>query len=291
MNARKQFGALAFILAITLCPCVKASQPSLALSGLPLFFEPQEPSLGEPSIFLARGQNYQFAINATGAQIDLRSTQPEQDNISGHASRITSAAHHASQSHPVRMELIGANSYAPIRGDAPLPGKINYLVGCDSSQWRTALPMFSNVRVDDVYPGINLIYYGNQQQLEYDFVIAPYADPGSIALRFEGADKIEIDKDGELVLAIGSSEMRFHRPVLYQELRGERQPIAGGYHFEDAQTVTFSVNNYDHTLPLIIDPVLSYSTYFGGNFGDSASGVKVDADGNIYIAGQTLSKK
>jgi hypothetical protein len=286
------FGAL-FALLLGACLIASASQPSISLSGLPLSFEPQERRLGEPCIFLARGQNYQFAITPTGAQIDLVATHSGRDQFAGHASRIR---HHGTLNtehitRAVRMELIGANPYALLRGDGALSGKINYLTGNDSSQWRTDLPLYSKVQVDGVYPGVNLIYYGNQHQLEYDFVVAPYANPESIALRFEGADKIEINKDGELVLSLGSNEITFHRPVLYQEVRGERRPVTGGYQFEDAHTVTFSVGHYDHSLPLVIDPVLSYSTYFGGNLGDKASGVKVDASGFIYIAGETFSRK
>jgi len=172
-----------------------------------------------------------------------------------------------------------------------LAGKMNYLIGNNPSEWRTDLPIFSKVQVDDVYPGINLIYYGNQQQLEYDFVVAPYARPERIALHFDDLDAIEINNNGELVLSFDGNEIRFHRPVIYQEVRGVRLPISGGYRFEDARTVTFSVGQYDHSLPLVIDPVLAYSGYFGGNFGDVALGVKVDSSGFVYIAGETLSRK
>jgi Beta-propeller repeat len=269
-----------------------ASQPSISLSGLPLFFEPQESVMGEASGFLARGQNYQFAITATGAEIVLSKAECEQNELSGQPSRNTQYAtrntHNASRA--IQMQILGANPYAPMHGDGLLSGKMNYLIGNDPSQWRTGLPVFSKVQVDDIYPGVNLIYYGNQNQLEYDFVIAPHARPDSIALHFDGADNIEVNKEGELVLSLGSDEIRFHRPAIYQEVRGARQPISGGYQFEDARTVTFSVGQYDHNLPLIIDPVLAYSGYFGGKFGDVALGVKVDSSGNVYIAGETLSR-
>jgi hypothetical protein len=263
-----------------------ASQPSISLSGLPLSFEPQEAMVGDSVAYFARGQNYQFAITATGAQIVLSKTDSEHNQLSGHASRIT---HHAPRT--VQMHLLGANAYAPIHADGLLSGKMNYLLGNDPSQWRTDLPLYSKVQVDDVYPGINLIYYGNQDQLEYDFVVAPRARPEYIALQFEGADKIEINKDGELVLSFEGNEIRFHRPDIYQEVNGVSRPISGGYQFENSRTVSFSVGNYDHDLPLIIDPILAYSGYFGGNFGDVALGVKVDSSGFIYIAGETLSRK
>lgn len=263
-----------------------AVQPSISLSGMPLYFEPQEAAIGESTAFFARGQNYQFAITSTGAQIVLSKTGSEESDSYSHASRIT---HHASRA--IQMQILGANAYAPLHGDGLLSGKMNYLVGSDPSQWRTDLPVYSRVQVDDVYPGINLIYYGNQHQLEYDFVIAPHANPESIALRFDGVDKVDINKEGELVLSLDGNEICFHRPVVYQEVNGGRQSISGGYRFEDARTVTFSIGQYDRNLPLIIDPILAYSGYFGGNFGDVALGVKVDSSGFIYIAGETLSRK
>ena len=263
-----------------------ASQPAISLSGMPLFFEPQESIVGDVSVFLARGQNYQFAITPTGAQIVLSKVDSEQNELIGHTSRI---ARHASR--PVEMQILGANPYATIHGDGILAGKINYLIGNNPSEWRTDLPIFSKVQVDDVYPGINLIYYGNQHQLEYDFVVAPHARPESIALHFDGVDTFEINNSGELVVSFDGNEIRFHRPVIYQEVRGGRQPISGGYRFADARTVTFSVGQYDHNLPLVIDPILAYSGYFGGNFGDVALGVKVDSGNFIYIAGETLSRK
>jgi hypothetical protein len=286
MKVKKFDTEMALILGILCCACFSAiaSQPTLSLSGLPLFFEPQESPIGDASAFLARGQNYRFSITPAGAQIILSKAESEQTG--SHASRIT---HHASR--PVEMRVVGANPFAPMHGDGMLPGKMNYLIGNDPSQWRTDLPVFSRVQIDDVYLGINLIYYGNQQQLEYDFVVAPRARPESIALHFEGADKVEIDKEGELVLSLGADEIRFHRPLIYQEAHGVRRPISGGYQFEDPRTVTFSIGQYDHELPLIIDPILAYSGYFGGNFGDVALGVKVDSSGFIYIAGETLSRK
>jgi hypothetical protein len=275
-----------------------ASPPPISLAGMPLFFEPQEAALGDPSIFLARGQTYQFAITPTGAQIVLSKAGSDQPNEFGHASRNLSRrsserrriTHHGSQPQSMRMELLGANPYAPIHGDGLLSGKMNYLIGSDSSQWRRDLPVFSKVQIDDVYPGINLIYYGNQQHLEYDFILAPRVRPENIEIHFDGAEKIEINKEGELVLSFGADEIRFHHPVIYQEVNGTRRSIDGGYRFEGANTVTFSVGTYDRELPLVIDPVLAYSGYFGGNFGDKALGVKVDASGFIYIAGETLSR-
>ncbi len=153
-----------------------AAQPVAVPANLPLFFEAGQAPADAPAQFLARGHDYQFLISATGTQIALRKAGAE------------SAA--------VRMQFAGANPRAQIRGDAELPGKINYLTGNDPAQWRTGVDMFAKVRVAGLYPGVNLVYYGNQQQLEYDFDIAPGVDPAVIAIHFDGADKISVDSRG-----------------------------------------------------------------------------------------------
>ncbi len=276
---------------------VFANPPSL--SGLPLFFEPQQvnPGVG-PSSFLARGQKYQFRISATGADIAIangETASQDSDNespVANYRLPITSRATRETQyaARCLRLQIVGANTNAEIHGEGALGGKMNYFIGNDPVQWRRGLPIFSKVQLDEVYPGISLCYYGNQHQLEYDFVVAPGADPENIALHFDGVDNVEINKSGELVLVLGDDEIRFHHPVLYQELRGMRQPVVGSYKLKDAQTAVFEIGRYDRKAPLVIDPVLSYSTYFGGNFGDIALGVKVDTNG-IYLAGETFSTK
>ena len=188
------------------------------------------------------------------------------------------------------MRFVGANPSAQIRGDAELSGKINYLVGNDPAQWRSGIPTFAKVGVDEIYPGIGLVYYGNQRQLEYDFTIAPGANPNAIAIRFDGADKISVNAQGELILTLRDGEIRQPKPVIYQTVGGVRKAISGGYKILDAHTVAFSIGKYDRALPLVIDPLLSYSTYFGGTLGDTAFAVDVNTnDGSIYIAGQTFS--
>ena len=152
------------------------------------------------------------------------------------------------------MQFLGANPRAQIRGDAALSGKINYLIGNDPAQWHTGVPTFAKVRVDGIYPGIGLVYYGNQQQLEYDFEVAPGANPDIIKIRFDGVDKIRINPDGKLVLSLKGGEIRQPRPVLYQMLNSVRREINGGYRLVDARTVAFAVGDYDHDLSLLIDP-------------------------------------
>ncbi len=236
---------------------------------MPLFFEANRGQTDASAQFLARGRDFNFLISPTGAQIVLRGT------VAGPAT--------------ARMQFLGANPRASIRGDAALSGKINYLIGNDPAQWHAGVPTFAKVRVDGIYPGIGLVYYGNQQQLEYDFEVAPGANPDIIKIRFDGVDKIRINPDGKLVLSLKGGEIRQPRPVLYQMLNSVRREINGGYRLVDARTVAFAVGDYDHDQSLLIDPTLLYSTYFGGSAGDTAWAVKLDTNGFIYMAGQTFS--
>ena len=191
----------------------------------------------------------------------------------------------------VRMQFVGANGRAQISGTEELSGKINYLVGNNPARWQTGVATFAKVRVGEIYPDVNLIYYGNQRQLEYDFTVAPDSDPGVIVIRFDGADKISISPGSELVLNLGDREIRQPKPVIYQTANGARKVISGGYKILDAHTISFAVGDYDHSLPLMIDPILSYSTYFGGTADDLAWKVAVDTNGFVYVAGQTLSSQ
>jgi len=187
------------------------------------------------------------------------------------------------------MQFRGASAEASISGSGALPGKINYLVGNDPAKWRPGISAYSQVRVDNLYPGISLLYYGNQKNLEYDFTIAPGASPEAIQIQFDGADNFSINENGELVIKLAQEEVHQHRPEIYQMVNGVRRVIQGGYRLIDGSTAGFAVSSYDKALPLIIDPVLSYAGYFGGNRADIALSVKLDANGSIYMAGETLS--
>ncbi|HXI70149.1 MAG TPA: SBBP repeat-containing protein [Verrucomicrobiae bacterium] len=253
-------------IALGLATLAATAQTAATFGNLPLYFE-----AGAPDRFVAQGKDAQFSVAANGAQLTLQK--------SGVA-------------RTVQMQFTGANPQPQIQGDGGLSGRINYLTGSQPAQWRTGVPTFARVQVTDLYPGIDLVYYGNQQRLEYDFTLAPGVHPGAIAMRFSGADEISVDARGELVLKLGHDEMRQPRPVIYQTVDGVRREISGGYKMLDAHNVAFTVGNYDRARPLVIDPVLDYSTYFGGTDLDTAWSVAVSAtDGSVYVAGQTLSEK
>ncbi|MCH8267392.1 MAG: SBBP repeat-containing protein, partial [Acidobacteria bacterium] len=194
----------------------------------------------------------------------------------------------------LRLKLAGSNPAPQVTGIEELPGKSNYFIGNDPEKWRTNVPHYAKVRYQDVYPGVDLIYYGNQRQLEYDFVVAPGADPEAIQLELQGADHLEIDATGDLLLHFASGQIRLRKPLIYQEKNGQgragiRQEIAGGYVLRGRNQVGFQVADYDRNQPLVIDPVLVYSSYLGGNFEDFGKGIAVDSNGNAYITGQTGS--
>jgi uncharacterized repeat protein (TIGR01451 family) len=172
-----------------------------------------------------------------------------------------------------------------------LPGKVNYFIGNDPHQWRTNVATYAKVKYENVYPGVDLVYYGDGRQLEYDFVVAPGSDPTAIALVFEGAGKLEVDAQGDLVLAVNGGELRLRRPLAYQEVGGARKPVAANYVLESKNHVGVQVAAYDRTQPLIIDPVLVYSTYLGGSGADIARGIAADpvTSGIVYVAGETAS--
>jgi hypothetical protein len=251
------------------------AQTAMMPASQPLYFEANQGQVDSPAQFLAHGRDSQFLISSDAAQFVLcKMTAPR-----------------AFSTRAVRMQFVGANGRAQISGAEELAGKINYLVGNNPARWQTRVGTFAQVRIGEIYPGVNLTYYGNQQQLEYDFTVAPAADPGVIVIHFDGADKISINPDGEMVLNLGDSEIRQPKPVIYQTANGARREVSGGYAVLDAHTVGFAIGDYDRSLPLVIDPILSYSTYFGGSANDIAWKVAVDTNGFVYVAGQTLSTK
>jgi hypothetical protein len=187
------------------------------------------------------------------------------------------------------MRFVDASPAARMAGLEAVPGTMNYILGKDPARWRTGSLSFGRVAIEGLYPGIDLVYYGNQRRLEYDFAVAPGADPGDIIIEFAGADQVSIERGGELVITIGSEKITQPRPILYQWKMGLRQQVKGEYRQAGPGRIGFSVGDYDRSTSLIIDPVLSYSSLFGGNLGDLALSVKVDTEGSIYVAGETLS--
>jgi hypothetical protein len=259
-SLKKYFGT-GLVLALT---AIAATSQTASFGRLPLRFE-----AGQGNQFIARGHDSEFFVTSTGTEIHLRQSDGQ-----------VAAA---------RMQFIGANVAAKISAQSELPGKINRFVGNDPALWQVGSPTFAKVNVENVYSGINVVFYGSQQKLEYDFNLAAGVNPEIIAIRFDGAEKISLDPQGALVVKLDGGEMLQHPPVAYQVAGDSRHAVPAGYKIVDAHTVTFALGNFDRNLPLVIDPVLSYSTYFGGKASDLARAVAVDTNGFIYICGETLS--
>jgi hypothetical protein len=190
----------------------------------------------------------------------------------------------------VRARLHGANPAAVIRGVERLTGRSNYFIGNDPSRWQVNVPNYAKVHYKGVYPGVDLVYYGNQSQLEYDFVVAPGADPSAIRLKIEGARGLRLNVRGDLVISSRAGEVRLLKPVVYQEREGEREIVEGRYVLSGGKRlIGFEVAAYDRSRPLVIDPVIEYATFLGGNNDDRGLGLAVNAEGSAYVTGLTGS--
>jgi Beta-propeller repeat/Transmembrane protein 131-like N-terminal len=242
----------------------------------------------------------------------------------------------ATTSAVLRMRLIAANPNPRVSGLEKLPGKSNYFIGDDPKKWWTNVTSYAKVKYADVYPGVDLVYYGNQGHLEYDFVVAPGADPGRIRLALDGGSRVgsrqltvstqawnpkiedrdsaqvpdslpptsrllRLAANGDLVVKMDGAEVRFHKPVIYQPAGPDSAPaglslvtrpaslVEGRYRLTGENQISFEMGSYDRRRPLVIDPVLSYSTYLGGSGYDNGTGIVVDVRGNAYVTGSTAS--
>ncbi len=186
------------------------------------------------------------------------------------------------------MRVLRSSSAQP-EGLDRLPGVTNRLIGSDPSRWEIGVAQYSRLRYRDVYPGIDLIFYGNDQQLEFDFEVKPGADPHRLRMAFEGAKKVATDDAGNLILKAATGEMQFRKPVVYQMVSGSRQDIQAAFTPKKHGQVAFDIGNYDHSRALVIDPILTYATFLGGSGNDTASAIAVDDRGRAYVAGYTQS--
>jgi len=246
-----------------------APTQSSTYGQLPLTFERNEGQADPAVRFLSRGRGYSLMLTSTAAELRLKGA--------------------AKESATVRWQLVGGNREAGMAGESLLPSKTNYFLGNDPRQWRTGVANFGRVRYTGVYPGVDLVYHGNQRQVEYDFIVAPHASPKQIRLAFDGIESMRIGAQGELILATPHGNLVQPRPVVYQETNGRRRIVDGRYAILSASEVGFTLGRYDRSRPLVIDPVLIYSTYFGGTGLDQGLGIAVDGSGNAYLAGQTDS--
>ncbi len=317
---------------------------SSAYDALPLRFEPNFGQTDARVGFLAHGPGYTlyltgdeavFSLRGANQQATVHSAQPQNSRNSKHETRnsvlsgllsppgASPAAGQSRSPNPefpnpevFRMKLVGANRAAKAMALDELAGKVNYFLGNDPAKWRTNVPTYAKVKYRSVYPGIDLVYYGNQRELEYDFVVALGADPHVITIELESGNstletrnsKMKITANGDLVIEMPGGEVRFHKPVVYQSKStlnsrqftgkngGDSEFGTQNSEFLDSRYILtgdnrihFEIPKYDKTRPLVIDPVLTYSTYLGGSSFDQANGIAIDSSGNVYVAGFTQS--
>ncbi len=259
-----------------------------AYGRVPLSFEANQGQTDSSVKFLSRGSGFTLFLTSIEAVLVLRQPRGE-PSAASHEAGVKARGSEKTDAAVVRMRLEGANARPQMVGLEELSGKSHYFLGNDPAAWRTNIPTYARVSYQEVYRGIDLVYYGNQGRLEFDFVVAPGADPGAIRLRFQGAVGLAIDAQGDLILATAGGDIRLHKPVVHQEVEGGRREIAGAYVLKEGDEVGVDVAVYDTGKPLIIDPVLSYSTYLGGRGADQGLGIAVDASGNAYVTGVTES--
>ncbi len=255
-------------------PARRSSDPpsrsrfAVAYARLPLHFEANQGQVDPAVKFLARGQGYTLFLASDEVVFGVPT---------GERPAL------------VRMKLLGADPAAEIVGRDELPGKVNYFRGRDPVAWQTNVPTYAKVLYRAVYPGVDLVFYGRQGRFEYDFVVAPGAEPTAIRLAVDGADSLRLDTSGDVVLAVGKEEVRIEKPLVYQLVDGARREVPGRFVLAGTHELAFRVDAYDRARPLVIDPTLVFSTYLGGSGNEGACCIAVDGAGNIYVAGATSS--
>jgi hypothetical protein len=249
-------------------PAVQQAVSQATALRVPLAFERNVGQTDSVVAFVARGPGYSLFLTASEAVFRLAS--------------------HDADATVLRMSLVGAKADPVIEGQAPQAGASHYLTGKRAADWRRNVERFGQVRYDAVYPGIDVVYYGSQQELEYDFIVAPGADPGRIGIRFDGAHALNLDPAGNLVLSTDGGHLVQHKPIAYQDIDGRRRPVDSRYALRDGH-VAFEVGAYDRTHALVIDPVIVYRAPFGGSGNDQSLKIAVDAGGNTYVTGYTNS--
>ncbi len=246
------------------------------LKAMPLAFEANVGQTASAASYVARGQGYAVWATADGPVLRLGDSRASKPGA------------------VIRLRVVRGDVSGHPSPESALPGAANYFIGNDPSRWKTGVPRFGALRYPRVYPGVDLVLHGTQESLEYDFVVAPHADPSPIGVAFDGAETVRIEPGGNLTLTVDGGEIGFRPPVAYQERNGARELVDARYEAGAGNVVRFALGEYDRSQPLTIDPVLSYSTYLGGTqtfFGgqsvEIAHGIAVDAAGNAYLAGFT----
>ena len=265
---------------------------------LPLSFEANQGQTDERVEFLSRGRGYTLFLTSEDAVLALRQAVRKDGQPTGKGGLERNRREmDSAPSRVLGVKLVGAKRGVEVRGEEELAGKSNYFIGNDPTKWRTNVPNYGRVKYVGVYRGVDVVYYGHQGELESDFIVAAGGDAGVIRLEMAGAERVRVNGQGDLELKTAGGEVVLGKPVAYQQRAGKGGPGGeAGRHYIEARYVVkgerevgFAVGRYDKREPLIIDPVLRYSTYLGGSNQDQGQGIAVDATGNAYVTGITLS--
>lgn len=272
---------------------LRQSEPHSVHNTLPLNFELNQGQTDQRARFVARSNGYVLFLTATEAVMALDNPAAHRkgkENRGVSANDFESTGKGAMPPRSiVRLKLKGANPAPQIEGLDQLTARSNYFAGSDPTAWRTGIPNFARVRYAQVYPGIDMVYYGEQRRLEHDFIVAPGANPDIIEIAFGGIPRFEINRTGDLLLHHSRGPIRLTKPAAYQEIDGVKQEVPISYIVKNVDSVGFQLGAYDQSRPLVIDPVLIYSTYLGGSGFDQGYAIAVDALGNAYVTGQTAA--
>jgi hypothetical protein len=264
-----------------------------SLDALPLAFEVNQGQTDPRIKYMARAGGYTLLLTANGAVFALRSSSPPATQATpkyswARSPQVTSRTK-KDRTAAIRMRLLGGNPRAHVAASNQLPGRTNYFIGNDPGKWHANVPRYARISYRDVYPGVSMAFYGVQRQLEFDFIVAPGANPAPIRLGVSGASRITLDDTGNLLLSSSAGDVLLNMPVAYQEEDGARHPVEVRFVLRADNEVGFRVGDYDRSRKLVIDPSVSYATYLGGTFEDDGNAIAIDSSGNAYVTGQTTS--
>ncbi len=263
------------------------SQISENYGKLPLRFEKNTGQLNETVDFISHNNNYTLFLSPTKATFSFE----KEKNINNfvNKTKVNRETTNVTAIDVLTMELIGANVNAKAIEIDKLVTTSNYFLNNNEKQWQTNVENFAKVQYQNIYPGIDIAYYGNQRQLEYDLIVSPYTNPDIINLQFSEAQNLTINNEGDLVITVNEQEFYKKKPYAYQEINGVKQLVTTNYIVKENNKISFELGSYDVSQQLIIDPVIGYSTYLGGTGSDFSNAIAIDTTGNAYIVGYTES--